>query len=86
MRRVGLRIPSNLWSRVTAFGQAAAFVRPDGKLDVSASVRDLIERGLVIDRTREAGYRSGYREGRAAGFAAVMAAMYSATGRGGSVK
>lgn len=78
MKRVAVRIPNELWRSIAWYGSAAGLARPDGQLDVSETLRDLISRGLVGDRSREAGYRSGYREGRLAGYADQMRAMAAA--------
>jgi hypothetical protein len=78
VKRVAVRIPSELWRSIAWYGAAAGLTRPDGQLDVSETLRDLISRGLVSDRRADAGYRSGYREGRLAGYADQMRAMAAA--------
>ena len=72
MRRVGLRLPDQLWANVRWYAEAAAIVDVDGEIDISEALRDLISRGLVSDPTAEAGYHSGYREGRLAGYGDFM--------------
>lgn len=72
MRTVGLRIPSALWKGVLWYGEAVGHVRPDGEIDISETLRDLIARGLNSDRSSETGYRAGYAAGRSAGYADFM--------------
>lgn len=57
-------------------------VDANGAINVSEAVRDLVVRGLVTDRTREAGYRSGYDAGRAAAYAEFMRRVSAVSGRG----
>lgn len=72
MRRLGLRASDSLWSSIRWYGEVAGLVGNDGRIDISETVRDLLARGLVTDRSHEAGYRNGYNAGRVAGFAEVM--------------
>jgi hypothetical protein len=72
MRRIGVRLPSQLWTSVQWYGRTAGLVGADGVVDISETVRDLITRGLVSDRGTEAGYRSGYCAGRSAAYADFM--------------
>jgi hypothetical protein len=78
MKRVAVRIPSELWRSIDWYGRAAGLTRPDGQLDLSETLRDLISRGLDDRRDRAAGYKSGYREGRLAGYADQMRAIAAA--------
>lgn len=46
--------------------QGIAWYAKAAGLTPSESVRELISRGLVTDRSTESGYRNGYREGKLA--------------------
>lgn len=72
MRRVGVRLPDRAWKSVALYAKAAGFFGVNGQLAISEAVRDLIARGLITDRSVEAGYRSGYSAGRLAGYAEIM--------------
>ena len=72
MRRLGLRVPDQLWASIRWYGETAGLVGANGHLDISEALRDLLARGLVSDRSSEAGYRSGYRAGRLAAYADTM--------------
>lgn len=74
-----MRIPSALWKSIEWYGRAANLVGPDGKLDISETLRDLLARGLVSDRSSDQGYRNGYAAGRAAAYSDFMRSVAAAT-------
>jgi hypothetical protein len=79
VRTVGLRVPSQLWKSITWYGTTAGIVRPDGEIDISETLRDLLARGLNSDRSSEQGYRNGYTAGRSAAYADFMRRVGAAT-------
>lgn len=79
MRRLAVRVPAQLWASIEWYAKAAGLVGPDGRVDVSEAVRDLVSRGLVADRGTDAGYRSGYREGKLAAWGDHMRRITAAT-------
>jgi hypothetical protein len=79
MKRVAVRLPSKLWQSVAWYGRTAGLLRPDGQLDVSETLRDLISRGLVSDRSTEAGYRAGYAAGKSDGYRDFMLRVAAAS-------
>jgi hypothetical protein len=72
VRRVGVRLPDRLWTRIQRYADHGKLVRSDGAVDISEAVRDLLGRGLDGDRSAEAGYRSGYDAGRLAAYREIM--------------
>ena len=82
MRRIAARFPDRLWKSIQWYARSAGMVDPTGAVHVSEAVRDLVTRGLVTDRTHEAGYRSGYDAGRAAAYAEFMRRVGAVSGRG----
>jgi hypothetical protein len=78
VRTVGLRVPSQLWKSIDWYGRTAGLVGPDGKLDISETLRDLLARGLVTDRNSESGYRNGYAAGRSAAYRDFMRQLAAA--------
>jgi hypothetical protein len=79
MKRLAVRVPADLWRSIAWYGNTAGHTRPDGRVDVSETVRDLITRGLVQDRSAEAGYRSGHAAGRSAAYRDHMRQIAAAT-------
>lgn len=61
-----------MWREVVNYARAVGTVGQDGQVDISATLRDLIRRGLADDRGQGAGYASGFQEGRSEGFAQAM--------------
>ena len=78
MKQLGVRLGNDLWRSIEWYGRTAGHLRPDGQVDISETLRDLISRGLVQDRSTEAGYRNGYAAGRTAGYAAFMRGLAAA--------
>jgi hypothetical protein len=79
MKRLGVRVPADMWEGIQWYAKAAGLLSPGGSLDISEAVRDLVSRGLVQERGAEAGYRSGYREGKLAAWRDHMQRIAAAT-------
>lgn len=70
--RLSIRIPTQLRASIAWYAQTTGLAH-------SEAIRDLLARGLVQDRSREAGYRAGYAAGRTAAYADLMRAAAIAT-------
>ena len=79
MKKLAVRVPAQLWASIQWYARQAGLVDAGGQLDISETVRDLLSRGLVTDRSTEHGYRSGYAAGRARAYADFMRGIAAAT-------